>query len=196
MKITGPFGDRDDGRVDRTRGEVRKDRTVDDMKPRHACDRRVGTGDGAGIRSHPAGSDRPAIRCLYSHAALLRSRRGNVPDGTVWASVLQPIVPSRHSCAFKRLKRSGCRFPRFPIRFHGDRDASPSFQLRPPASGGNPPDPAWIRRLRRVSRQANCGSEGLGMARPVTIHLLPRARHPRTNSLVNWDHPNWWHTDT
>ena len=127
MKITGPFGDRNDGRVDRTRGEVRKDRTVDDMKPRHACDRRVGTDDGAGIRSHPAGSDRPAIRRLYSHAALLRSRRGNVPDGTVWASVLQSIVPSRHSCAFKRLKRSGCRFPRIPIRFHGGRDASRSF---------------------------------------------------------------------
>ena len=61
-KIGSPFGDRDDGRVDRARREARKDRAVNDMKPRHACNGKVGTDDGARVRSQPAGSDRMVVR--------------------------------------------------------------------------------------------------------------------------------------
>ena len=61
-KIGSPLGDRDDGRVDRTGREGRKDRTVNDMKPRHACNGKVGTDDGARVRSHPAGPDRMVVR--------------------------------------------------------------------------------------------------------------------------------------
>ena len=102
-------------------------------------------------------------RTIYNRArsTMILPRPRLMPDGTIWAPVVQPVAAFGHGCAFGRLTRSGCRFPRIPTRFHGVCDAPPSFKRISPVSGGSPPVPPWIRHLRQTSQQADCGSEGL-----------------------------------
>ena len=53
-------------------------------------------------------------------------------------------------------------FRGFPSDSTGTVTLTLRFSEDPPVSGGKPPDLAWTRRLRRTSRQTNCGSVGSG----------------------------------
>jgi len=93
----------------------------------------------------------PAIRRLDAHAALLRSRQEDVPDGTIRAPAVQEgaAAPSRASSGQTIESR------RFPVP---RPDHSPSLAVAP-GDGGIAPDPGWTQSLRRTYRQPGWASK-------------------------------------